>query len=209
MKSHRARGMSRKWATGETFLVSSPSQGRDGIRSVADGPRRKRTSVAPKVGGSIWKFKSPKCWKREQRYRTQAARRHSIVTDDLGRRVTLPVDGPLYPQSTQPSTRSAPCLPLRTVLTVPKPLPIWEVTTVSMYCINQPPCLDWTHWLHVNDVGHWFADTWLVSWSVHLHFLWGDSAKQCKALRSWNISFHTVCSRINVGCMQAVFYTMF
>lgn len=110
MKSHHARGMSRKWATGETFLVSSPSRGRDGIRSVADGPRRKRTSVAPKVGGSIWKFKSPKCWKREQRYRTQAARRHSIVTDDLGRRVTLLVYGPLYPQSTQPSTRSAPCL---------------------------------------------------------------------------------------------------
>lgn len=31
---------------------------------------------------------------------------------------------------------------LCTCFTVPKPLPIWEVTTVSMYWINQPPCLD-------------------------------------------------------------------
>lgn len=37
-----------KWATGETFLLSSHSWSRDSVRSVAGGPRRKRTSVVLK-----------------------------------------------------------------------------------------------------------------------------------------------------------------
>lgn len=41
-------GVSRKRATGETFLLSSQSRGRDSSTSVAGGPRRKRTSVVLK-----------------------------------------------------------------------------------------------------------------------------------------------------------------